>query len=159
MVQVAITIGLCIGFFMCYGTVKVETSFSWRFPFAFQAGTALVLAMLSEVYLPQTPRWLLYRNRPEEAARAWEALGIAEADRQEDIPLEKIPESSQTALAVDEPHPPALRRRRQQLEKGTQNLKKLFTKDAKKPMLLGVFLMSMQQLSGIDGVLYVSLLH
>lgn len=33
----------------------------------------------------------------------------------------------------------------------------LLTKDARKPMVLGVFMISMQQLSGIDGVIYVSL--
>ncbi|KAI4145240.1 MAG: hypothetical protein LQ340_006350, partial [Diploschistes diacapsis] len=30
----------------------------------------------------------------------------------------------------------------------------LLTKDARKPMVLGVFMISMQQLSGIDGVIY-----
>ena len=31
----------------------------------------------------------------------------------------------------------------------------MFNKDSRRPMLLGVFMMSMQQMSGIDGVIYV----
>lgn len=36
-----------------------------------------------------------------------------------------------------------------------EHLRATFGKEAKKPMILGIFLMSMQQLSGIDGVIYV----
>jgi len=151
MVQVAITIGLCIGYFMCYGTVKVASSFSWRFPFAIQAGIALFLAMAAEFYIPQSPRWLAYRNRPEEALRAWHKLGVAEADREEEAPQTSISISSAVTPA------PIVRSRRQLLHQGINNLSRVFRSDAKKPMLLGVFLMSMQQLSGIDGVLYVSI--
>jgi len=44
------------------------------------------------------------------------------------------------------------------LDKLYENMKDItgaFRGDAKKPMLLGVFLMAVQQLSGIDGVIYV----
>lgn len=147
MVQVAITVGLCIGYFMCYGTVKVASSFSWRFPFAIQAGIALLLAVVAEIYLPESPRWLTYRDCPEEARLAWEILGVSEADREGELP--RI-----LAIAADV-QSSSLRNCTHHRFQGASNLKRLFTSDARKPMLLGVFLMSMQQLSGIDGVLYV----
>jgi hypothetical protein len=153
MVQVAITIGLCIGYFMCYGTVKITTSFSWRFPFAIQAAIALWLALLAELYLLQSPRWLTYRKRPEEALRVWEKLGVLDTDREENFLQTTV---SAVSTDVGSVPSPAARTLIQRWQQGMRNLRRLFATDARKPMLLGVFLMSMQQLSGIDGVLYVS---
>lgn len=152
MVQVAITIGLCIGYFLCYGTVKITTSFSWRFPLAIQAGIALWLSLVAEFYLVQSPRWLAYRNRPEEALRVWEKLGVLDTDREESI-LQTTVSTVPTVVSVPSP---AARTLRQRWQQETRNLGRLFSTKSRKPMLLGVFLMSMQQLSGIDGVLYVS---
>ena len=45
---------------------------------------------------------------------------------------------------------------KEKLLKKMADLTVVFRKDTRKPLLLGVFLMTMQQLSGIDGVLYVS---
>ena len=48
---------------------------------------------------------------------------------------------------------------KEKLHKKMSDLTIVFRKDTRKPLLLGVFLMTMQQLSGIDGVIYVSLFY
>lgn len=146
----AITVGLCVGYFTCYGTVNINSSISWRLPFALQAGIAAFLALVAELYLPPSPRWLTHRKRPEEAIKAWERLGVSEFDREETV-LEEI--RSDTNHDLTSPASVTLKMR---FKRGVKSLKRLITTEARNPMFLGIFLMSMQQLSGIDGVLYVS---
>lgn len=148
MVQVFITVGLCIGYFMCYGTIKIASSMSWRFPLAIQAGIAFLLAMIATFYLPQSPRWLAYKDRNQEAVATWETLGVSDTER------EKLLLTATTTKPKKGAEPGGFivgswRRM-------ARNLSRTFAPDARKQMVLGVFLMSMQQLSGIDGVLYVS---
>ena len=140
---------------MCYGTVKLDSTVSWRFPLAIQAGIALWLAIVAEFYLPQSPRWLAYRNRFEEAAETWARLDVSESDREEFIVGEMDPGAERSVLPASSPGSVPLKVHFQQEIKNIKNVFK--SAEARNPMLLGVFLMSMQQLSGIDGVLYVSL--
>lgn len=151
LVQLFITLGLVTGYFTCYGTVKIPSTLSFRLPLALQSGIAFMLSVLSNFYLPHSPRWLAYKGRREEASRAWDMLGVSNAEREKDV----------LQNPVDESGPPE----RQQdvtlsfverTKKGWKEAVAMFAKDARKPMLLGVFLMSMQQLSGIDGIIYVS---
>lgn len=65
----------------------------------------------------------------------WERLGVEAAER------EKLEENTQEGLA-------------EQVK--MRDILAVFGKDVWKRTALGVFLMGMQQLSGIDGVLYVS---
>lgn len=103
---------------------------------------------MAEFYLPPSPRWLAFRNRPEEAIRTWERLGVSPSDRGEIVPDDlrtehDIPSHTSIPLKV-------------RFQREINNVKLVFTSEGRNPMFLGVFLMSMQQLSGIDGVLYVS---
>lgn len=146
--------GLCVGFFTCYGTVRIPSSLSWRLPLALQSGIALVLTIAAAFFLPQSPRWLAYRGRKEEASVAWDKLGVSNAEREKDL-------LQNPASAVDEGPRPGETLKSGFLDRTRSDLTALtsvFGKGARKPMLLGVFLMSMQQLSGIDGVIYVRLL-
>ncbi|KAL3451865.1 putative transporter [Aspergillus insuetus] len=85
LVQVFITVGLVTGYFMCYGTVRLHSDFSWRFPLALQAGVAALLAVQARLWLPESPRWLGHRGRHAEADAAWVVLGIGEADSGQDV--------------------------------------------------------------------------
>jgi hypothetical protein len=151
-VQLLITVGLCSGYFICYGSINMQSSMSWRFPLAVQAAIAFFVAVVSYLYLPQSPRWLAYKGRRREATVIWDKLGVSNAEREKDL-LQGVESTGQHAApsAITEGGIPALIRR------SMANIIGSFGKGARRQMLLGVFMMSMQQLSGIDGVLYVSL--
>jgi len=55
------------------GTVNIYTSLSWRFPFALQALTALVLTVLAPL-MPYSPRWLMSKGRRDEAEKVLDLL-------------------------------------------------------------------------------------
>ena len=159
MVQLLITVGLCLGFFTCYGTVEMPSSLSWRLPLALQSGIALILAFASQFYLPPSPRWLAYKGRREEAAQAWDRLGVSNAEREKDLLRDATPNPdimSTSADSLNYPAPAAELSFRGKVRLSLASLMKMFGREFRKPMLLGVFLMAMQQLSGIDGVIYVS---
>ncbi|THW39446.1 general substrate transporter [Aureobasidium pullulans] len=83
---------------------------------------------------------------------AWEKLGIADAEREKDDQ-----QKQSSTLQVQEPESLALTpiRSRQSIhDTNKTSWLAVFGKDTRKRTLLGCFLMGMQQLSGIDGVLY-----
>ncbi|KAL1993347.1 hypothetical protein VTN49DRAFT_3296 [Thermomyces lanuginosus] len=60
------TVAFCLANWMNYGISFRGGPFQWRFPLAFQ----LVFAMIAipiMIYLPESPRWLLLKDRSEEA--------------------------------------------------------------------------------------------
>jgi sugar porter (SP) family MFS transporter len=149
--QLLVTMGIAVGYFTCYGTVRSSTtSFSWRFPFALQSFLAFTYALLAFFFLPESPRWLKSKGRMEDSHDAWEKLGIADAEREKD-------ERRDQNLTIQEPESLALTpiRSRQSIHSTHQtSWLAVFAKDTRKRTFLGCFLMGMQQLSGIDGVLY-----
>lgn len=163
--QLLTTLGLVTGFFTCYGTGDLAGSLSWRLPFALLAAYAGLFATSVLLWLPPSPRWLTLRGRADEAARAWEALGVPAADREKIF--EQVDETvvehaaapvdaagsmvmaTAPALRDGEPIPTA-----GLLKAGREGRFAVFAPDARPRLFFAVFLMSMQQLSGIDGVLY-----
>ncbi|KAJ5354927.1 hypothetical protein N7541_005971 [Penicillium brevicompactum] len=59
-------LGLCIAYWLDYGTSFTDSSLQWRFPLAFQAVFAVCL-VLQVIGLPETPRRLTKNDRYEEA--------------------------------------------------------------------------------------------
>lgn len=89
MLQTLITIGIVIGYFTCYATVSLPSSFSWRIPFMLQALTCFILAS-GTPFIPYSPRWLLHAGREEEA---WEVIAMFDCEggeRQKEKILERI---------------------------------------------------------------------
>lgn len=146
--QLLTTIGIVTGFFTCYGTVEIPTSLSWRLPFALLAFYALVFAAVVFTWLPPSPRWLSLQGRTDEAEQAWEKLGVAHADR------EKIMNQMEAPVGAPEGATTEKGTRRAPPTSEKEKLLDVFSPDARVRFLLAVFLMGMQQLSGIDGVLY-----
>ncbi|KFY65135.1 hypothetical protein V496_02778, partial [Pseudogymnoascus sp. VKM F-4515 (FW-2607)] len=156
-VQLLICTGIMTGYFICYGTINIASSLSWRLPLALQGGIAAFFAGASALYLPASPRWLSHKGRKEEAITTWDTLGVSAAEREKDLlenpenlvtetnELDEMPAAHTTAL--DTGFVARLRRN----EKMTASV---FGREGRKQMMLGVFMMTMQQLSGIDGVLY-----
>ena len=146
--QFGTTLGIAIGFFICYGTVNISSSLSWRLPFILQSACALALAM-SCPFLPPSPRWLIARGRQTEVNAAFERLGLSREAFEEEIG--QGGRGTATPVEHDGDGRPILNQQRKRT-----GFLRVLRKDARKQALLGMFLMSMAQFSGIDGVLYVS---
>jgi hypothetical protein len=136
----------------------MDSSFSWRLPFMLLAAYSFVFSAITLFYLPPSPRWLTVNGRTEEVTAAWEKLGVPTAD-QEKILVQlddaiALVETANAAASLD-----------LGLRRNTTNISRISRKKAQildvlssesRPRLfLALFLMGMQQLSGIDGVLYV----
>ncbi|ESK90482.1 mfs sugar [Moniliophthora roreri MCA 2997] len=134
-IQLFNTIGTMTGYFTCYGSVNVPSTLSWRLPLAIQAGVSLLLA-IGVPFFPHSPRWLVHVGRHQEAEVAHKRLGMqaAEAKKNDTGVLETAPIESRRNF--------------------WKHAKELFSKDVRSRTLLGLFIMGIQQCSGIDAVLY-----
>jgi DNA-directed RNA polymerase III subunit RPC2 len=160
--QLLLTFGLLTGYFTCYGTANIDSSLSWRTPFIILASLSVAFAIVSFLWLVQSPRWLTLRGRAAEAEATWLVLQVDEADRdkteaeysEQDAgnepsgPLHptEFADQEKTALPQDSPKD----------RRTTEKFFDVFSSDVRARTLLAVCIMGMQQLSGIDGVLYVS---
>lgn len=151
------TMGLMVGYFACYGLRELSSSLAWRLPFALLAAFSVTFAVSVFVWLPESPRWLALHGKETEAVRAWEKLEVASADR-EKIALEgnavelvsQVAPSEDTVRLAEPALAPSTARKTGFLD--------AFAPDVRARTLLGIFAMGMQQMSGIDGILYVSCL-
>ena len=136
MPQLMAAFGICVGYFTCYGSIKIESSISWRLPFILMAVAAIMLAV-SCFFLPTSPRWSMLHDRRGDALRALERLNISSVEAEKDI-LGPIL-SSQPRLTP------------------WKGFLSIFHRQYRLRTVLGLFVLGMVQLSGIDGVIYVSL--
>lgn len=65
--QWAITWGILIMFFICYGSSFLKDTIAFRLPWALQMIPAILL-YLGLCFLPESPRWLAKKDRWEEAS-------------------------------------------------------------------------------------------
>ncbi len=133
------------------------SSLSWRLPFTFLACLSLVFSVSSFFWLIPSPRWLTIRGRRAEASAAWDKLGIGHAEREkaETEQSTELRNSSESTAAISQQDIPAASSSERPPVK--DNFLEVFKSDVRIRTGLAVFLMGMQQLSGIDGVLYVYL--
>jgi DNA-directed RNA polymerase III subunit RPC2 len=102
---------------------------------------------------------LTLEGHPSEAAAAWDRLQVEEEDRQKvetDHDGEtgaRNPQRSENSIAAAGDQEKASRLRQNQSQ---SKIFDIFSVDVRARTALAVFIMGMQQLSGIDGVLYVS---
>ncbi|PVH95298.1 putative MFS sugar transporter [Periconia macrospinosa] len=156
--QLMTTMGLVSGYFICYGTRALHSSLAWRLPFVLLAALSASFAFSVYFWLPESPRWLSLQGKEADANKVWEALDVNSADREKIILQQGGPE---TGIAL-EPTPTATPEdngRDIAVPSPVSTPKKsalldAFAPDVRARTLLGIFLMAMQQLSGIDGVLY-----
>lgn len=109
------------------------------------------------LWLVPSPRWLTLCGRQAEASAVWDILGVSHAEREK---IEDLQDSSTIPLEVigtggfsSEPDIAALGT---DTETKTRTFFDVFSVDVRARTALAAFMMGMQQLSGIDGVLYVS---
>ena len=153
--QLAITIGIAVSFWtnfgknlrnfcvfnlvsFCLGTdvYFLGSSAAWRIPLAIQMVPAIVLA-IGILFFPFSPRWLMAKGRDDEALAALMRLRAASSssdvlDEFNDIKNEIDFEREQSVKSYKQFLYPPLRRR----------------------LLLGISLQALQQLTGINSVMY-----
>lgn len=161
--QLLLTFGLLAGYFTCYGTANLHSSLSWRTPFIILSSLSVLFSLVSALCLVQSPRWLTLRGQQAEAAAAWNMLQVDEASREsqktedrEKIAAHEAHDSMKFTDVADSkkailPDNNGLKNR-----KSVSRVFDAFSADVRARTFLAVFIMSMQQLSGIDGMLYVS---
>ena len=119
----------------------MDSSFAWRLPFTILACLSMVYAVGSILWLVPSPRWLTLRGRQSEASAAWDVLGVGHAER------EKAEEIEQAATVAEARNPSPTEK---------HSFLDVFARDVWSRTFMAIFLLGMQQLCGIDGVLYVS---
>lgn len=134
MPQFMATAGICAGYFTCYGTIHIESTISWRLPFIVQTVLGVGLA-LSCMYLPNSPRWLIHQGKQDEAIRAADRLKLSRAEVEKDI------------LSMS--------REEARHRSPWRGFTAIFRPQYRARTTLGLFILGMVQLCGIDGVLYV----
>lgn len=131
--QLAITIGIVCSYSVNYLLID---SNAWRTMFITSAIPALIL-IIGVIFLPESPRWLLSVGRRDDAISALRRLrGKEWTQESSDQEINEI----ETTLAK-EPH-------------NSGNWRLLFSKPLLAVLILGVMLFCLQQLSGINVVIY-----
>ena len=67
------TAGFALAMWIAFGSYFTKSSASWRFPLAFPMAIAIYVCIFCCI-LPESPRWLMYKGRDEEARSVLAAL-------------------------------------------------------------------------------------
>lgn len=130
--QAFVTLGTCLGYFTCYGSIRMTGSMQWRLPFLIQVAGGSLLAVAC-CLLPRSPRWLIAHNKRHDALRSMKRLDFG-------------PDEIRHDMVAHDDHP---------LQFGWRSAMSLFAQKYRFRTSLAFFILGMVQLCGIDGVLYV----
>lgn len=134
MPQLLACAGVCWGYFLCYSSSSLEGSIAWRLGFIAQTINSASLFFLCFL-LPESPRWLLLMDRRADAIRPLERLQFSMVEAERDF------------LSATDTRPTLTL---------WQSYVLIFRRHYRARTILGLFVLGMVQLSGIDGVIYVS---
>lgn len=135
--QLAITIGLFLAALVNYATRLRNDSGSYRIPLAVQFAWSLILTG-GLLFLPETPRYLIKTDKHEAAAKSLSRLRRLPVDH----------ETIQEELAEFEAA------HRYEMSIGQSGWIELITGPVKKRLFTGVALQALQQLAGINFIIY-----
>ncbi|KAL4990972.1 general substrate transporter [Aspergillus falconensis] len=132
--QTYVVLGIMTGYFIAFGSSNIAgSSLSWRMPFIIQAVVAVVLS-LGMVLVPSSPRWLAQVGRSDDAKKVLCKLRpVATVEAEFDEIRQSLDPEKQEQTA---------------------SIREIFSRKYRSRTALGIFLMSFQQLTGIDVVLY-----
>ncbi|RIA91781.1 sugar transporter [Glomus cerebriforme] len=139
--QWSITIGIVVSFWVDYATEKIGSSAQWRISLWIQNVPALILAF-GMLFLPFSPRWLVYSDRDEEAITVLAKLRAG---------------GNKTSMVVRKEYTEIKDNVRFEREFASKNYSELIKKgpeNIRKRMLLGIFIQIFQQSTGINAVMY-----
>lgn len=129
MLQTYVVLGITTGYFVSYGSQYLLGSIAWRTPFILQACVASILAV-GMLFLPFSPRWLCQKGRIDDARKVLLQL------RDHTTVEHELGEIRASLSAHNDQEPAAW------LE--------MFNKRYLGRTLLGIFLMTFQQLTGVS---------
>jgi MFS family permease len=97
--QFGAAMGVCIGYFSCYGSAHIDGEMSWRLPYILQAALATIWAVGS-FFLPESPRWLILHGKREKAMEELERLNFERAEAEKDVlrPIENAASEAEVGL-------------------------------------------------------------
>ncbi|KAI4923572.1 uncharacterized protein J4E92_007546 [Alternaria infectoria] len=138
--QFGAALGVCVGYFSCYGSIHINGNMSWRLPYILQAALSMVWAAGS-FFLPESPRWLILHGQRLRAMQELKKLDFEAVEAEKDVlrPTDNASPEEQVGIL--------------------QGLRLIFKREYRSQTWLAVFILSFVQLSGIDGVLYVCSPH
>ncbi|TKA73504.1 hypothetical protein B0A55_05504 [Friedmanniomyces simplex] len=134
-----VAFGSLLAYWIDYGASYGPSELTWRFPIAFQVVFGIIIAV-TMIWLPESPRWLMSRDRPDEAMTVLAALQGTHRDH-EDVQLQAgiISDSIRASAG------------------GASSYKALFTGGKSqhfRRMMLGVSCQFFQQIGGCNAVIY-----
>lgn len=133
--QFGAAIGVCVGYFTCYGSIHINSNMSWRLPYVLQAGLSAIWAAGS-YFLPESPRWLVLHGKRDQAFEQLDRLDFGRSEAEKDVL--RPTEDAVTNVSM------------------LEGLHSIFEKEYRSQTFLALFILAFIQLCGIDGVLYVS---
>ncbi|EIW67612.1 hypothetical protein TREMEDRAFT_33221, partial [Tremella mesenterica DSM 1558] len=156
-ISTEVQIGVAAGYFTTYGSSYIPNDWQWRIPYISQAIMAAFLSFVVHTrFVPESPRWLLLRSsKPHTALIIIEAFApnaaSAEMEKSELVVRcqRERQERERKAAIVD--------REKTLSEKlGVDGMTECFHKEESKrwKAALGIFFLGIQQLSGVDAVLF-----
>jgi MFS family permease len=78
--EFSIVSGIAVAFWTTYGTRFIQSDWSWRLPFLLQMAPAFALSA-GTYFLPFWPRWLMPKDRSEEALQSlWKLRQLPASD-------------------------------------------------------------------------------
>jgi len=135
MQQLAITVGILVSFLINFGTSYIPGDISWRIPFGIQAIISILMA-IGVLFLPLSPRWLLSKDRAEQASQ-----NLVKVRGGDSVDVRSEYDEMQEAIRLEK-------------EIGNGSWNELFANGMWKRLALGVALQMFQQLTGINAVMY-----
>lgn len=130
--QLMITVGILVSYITDYWVANDADPFSWRLMFHIGVIPGLML-FIGMFFLPETPRWLISKGRYEEGAKV---LKKVEDPDLIDASLSKLKQE----IAYD--------------EENKSSIKNVFTSRLKYPLIIGIGIMILTELTGIDTIVY-----
>jgi sugar porter (SP) family MFS transporter len=130
--QLMITVGILVSYITDYWVANDADPFSWRLMFHIGVIPGLML-FIGMFFLPETPRWLISKGRYEEGAKV---LKKVEDPDLIDASLSKLKQE----ISYD--------------EENKSSIKNVFTSRLKYPLIIGIGIMILTELTGIDTIVY-----
>ncbi|KAI9355801.1 hypothetical protein BD770DRAFT_390764 [Pilaira anomala] len=139
--QIFVTLGFCISFWLSFGTFQIKSHQSWKIPLATQLIPSGIM-LLGIYFIPESPRWLIYKERNAEALSILAYLRSRGNQQDAQVQMEF------TGIVQDVSFDKMVYKQKfwSLLDKGNDN--------NRKRTLLGIGIHVFTQLSGINAILF-----